>query len=118
MTGILVVDVGTSGVRAAVVRPDATVEHEHYRQVLPTSPAPGFVEFDPAEMAAAVLDVAGAALADAGGAGSIDAVGIANQRASTVVWDRASGTPVGPGVGWQDLRTAGMCLMVKEQGLR
>ncbi|MBV8303383.1 MAG: glycerol kinase, partial [Acidimicrobiia bacterium] len=111
-TGVLVVDVGTSGVRAAVVRPDATVEHVHHREVLPSTPAPGFVEFDPAAMASAALDVAQAALADAG---SVDAVGVANQRSSTIVWDRAAGTPVGPGVGWQDLRTVGMCLALQAQ---
>src|SRR4051812_41553273 len=53
---ILVVDVGTSGVRAAVVHPDATIDHVHYREVLPESPAPGFVQFDAAAMAAGALD--------------------------------------------------------------
>ncbi|MBV9040309.1 MAG: glycerol kinase [Acidimicrobiia bacterium] len=113
--GVLVVDVGTSGVRAAVVRPDAIVEHVHYREVLPATPAPGFVEFDAAEMARAALDVARASLANAG---SVDAVGIANQRSSTIVWDRQTGEPVGPGVGWQDLRTVGMCLALQAEGIR
>jgi glycerol kinase len=113
---ILVVDVGTSGVRAAVVGPDASVQHAHRQEVLPTTPAQGFVEFDPAVMASAALDVARAALADAGGA--VDAVGITNQRASTVVWDRATGEPVGPGIGWQDLRTVGMCIAAKDEGVR
>ncbi len=81
---ILVVDVGTSGVRAAIVRPDATVEHVHHREVLPSSPSPGFVEFDARAMADAALEVATAALADGG---PVEAVGIANQRASTIVWD-------------------------------
>ena len=45
---VLVVDVGTSGVRAAIVRPDATVAHEHHVAVLPDTPAPGLVEFDAA----------------------------------------------------------------------
>jgi glycerol kinase len=112
---LLVIDIGTSGLRAAIVRPDATVDHVHHRPLLPTSPAPGFVEFDPAAMAQAALEVAEAALA---AGGPVDAVGITNQRASTVVWDRTTGEPVGPGVGWQDLRTVGMCLMLKEQGLR
>ena len=112
---VLVVDVGTSGVRAAIVRPDATVQHVHYREVLPSTPAPGFVEFDAAAMAAAALDVAGAALA---AGGPVEAVGIANQRSSTIVWDRATGEPVGPGVGWQDLRTVGMCLALQQQGVR
>jgi glycerol kinase len=112
---ILVVDVGTSGVRAAVVDDDASADHVHYREVLPTSPAPGFVEFDAAGLAAAAVEAAQAATAEGG---PVEAVGIANQRASTVVWDRATGEPVGPGVGWQDLRTAGMCLGLQSQGLR
>ncbi len=112
---VLVVDVGTSGVRAAVVQPDATVTHVHHREVLPSSPAQGFVEFDAGAMAAAVLAVAQAALA---AGGPVDAVGIADQRASTIVWDRRTGEPVGPGIGWQDLRTVGMCLMLRDQGLR
>ena len=91
---VLVVDVGTSGVRAAIVRPDATVEHVHYAPVLPDTPAPGLVEFDAAAMADAVLAVARAALADGG---PVDGVGIANQRASTIVWDRATGGAAGPG---------------------
>src|SRR5438067_3303046 len=112
---VLVVDVGTSGVRAAVVGGDASVEHVHYREVLPSTPAPGFVEFDATAMASAALEVAQAALSDGG---AVDAVGIANQRSSTVVWDRATGEPVGPGVGWQDLRTVGMCLGLQAQGIR
>src|SRR4051812_48528434 len=112
---ILVVDVGTSGVRAAIVRPDASVTHVHHRQVLPSSPAPGFVEFDATAMADAALDMARRALADGG---PVEAVGIANQRASTIVWDRATGEPVGPGLGWQDLRTVGDCLVLQAEGLR
>ena len=112
---ILVVDVGTSGVRAAIVRPDASVEHVHHREVLPSSPAPAFVEFDAREMADAALEVAHAALA---AGGPVDAVGITNQRASTIVWDARTGAPVGPGVGWQDLRTAGMCLVLAAEGTR
>ena len=112
---ILVVDVGTSGVRAAVVAPDGTVGHVHHVEVLPSSPAPGFVEFDPEAMAEAALGVATAALADGG---PVEGMGIANQRASTVVWDRADGLPVGPGLGWQDLRTVGTCLALRDQGIR
>jgi glycerol kinase len=55
-------------------------------------------------MAEAVLQVAHAALAEGGPVG---AVGIANQRASSIVWERATGEPVAPGIGWQDLRTVG-----------
>jgi glycerol kinase len=112
---ILVVDVGTSGVRAASVDGDGTVGNVHYVEVLPTTPAPAFVEFDATAMAAAVLQVAHDAL-DA--SGPVQGVGIANQRASTIVWDRSTGVPVGPGIGWQDLRTVGTCLALQAQGIR
>jgi glycerol kinase len=112
---ILVIDVGTSGVRAASVDGHGTVANVHYIEVLPTSPAPAFVEFDATAMAAAVLEVAHATLRDSG---PVEGVGIANQRASTVVWDRATGVPVGPGIGWQDLRTVGTCLALQAQGIR
>ena len=112
---ILVVDIGTSSVRAVVVRPDAGLEAETVQPLLPHSPMPGLVEFDASAMAEAILDVAGRALAEAG---PVDAVGIANQRASTIVWDRHTGQPVGPGLGWQDLRTVGECLVHQASGLR
>jgi glycerol kinase len=50
--------------------------------------------------------------------GAVDAVGITNQRASTIVWDGSTGMPVGPAIGWQDLRTIGSCLMLQGQGYR
>jgi glycerol kinase len=110
--------VGTSGVRAAIVRPDGGVDHIHHRPTLPSTPSPGFVEFDASALSIAALDVARQALAAAGGVAAVAAVGIANQRSSTIVWDRATGQPIGPGIGWQDLRTVGTCLMLQAQGIR
>lgn len=107
---VLVIDVGTSSVRAAVVHRDGSVAHRHQLPALPTTPAPGLVEIDAPGLARAVRSVASDALAEVG---TVDAVGIANQRASTIVWDRATGEPVGPGLGWQDLRTIGDCLTLK-----
>jgi glycerol kinase len=115
MTGVLVIDVGTSGIRAAVVSPDGTITHERYERALPSTPGAGLVEFDPGEMAATALRLAGQVLDEAG---EVAAVGIADQRASTIVWDRATGEPVGPGIGWQDLRTVGECLVLQGQGVR
>ena len=112
---ILVVDLGSTGVRAAVVRADASIEHLHYREVLPSSPVQGFMEYDARALADAILEVARTSLA---AAGEVDAVGITNQRATAVLWDRATGEPLGPAVSWQDLRTVGMCLGLRAQGLR
>lgn len=111
---ILVVDVGTSGVRAAIVGEDARIRHAEYREVLPRSPKAGLVEFDAVALAQAALDVARVAVA---AAGRVDAVGIANQRSSTVAWDRRTGEPLGPGLGWQDLRTVDACKRLHAAGL-
>jgi glycerol kinase len=112
---VLVIDIGTSSVRAGVVGPDGSVAHVHAAATLPDSPAPGLVEFDAVALADAALDCARRTLAEAG---EVSAVGITNQRASTVVWDRATGEPVAPGLGWQDLRTVGDCLVLQAEGIR
>jgi len=112
---LLVVDVGTSGVRSAIVRPDATVDHIHHARVLPDTPAPGLVEIDANRIAEAVLELASATVYEGG---PVAGVGIANQRATTVVWDRTTGEPVAPAIGWQDLRTVGTCLALQAEGVR
>jgi glycerol kinase len=112
---ILVIDVGTSSIRAAALTPDAEVVAERRREMLPSTPAPGLVEVDAAELAGVALDLAAQVATDAG---PVSAVGLTNQRGTTVVWDRATGEPVGPGLGWQDLRTVGDCLVLRADGLR
>ncbi|HVV35209.1 MAG TPA: FGGY-family carbohydrate kinase [Acidimicrobiales bacterium] len=117
MKRVLVVDVGTSSVRSSVVDENGKVAGLHQVPTLPASPEPGQVEFDPHAVADAARHTALEALRDAGASG-VDAVGITNQRASTVVWDRMTGKPVGPGIGWQDLRTVVDCLVLQGQGIR
>lgn len=85
------------------------------RPLPPSIPAPGLLEFDAAAMAAAALDAAREALA---AGGPVEAVGLTAQRASTIAWDARTGVPLGPGIGWQDLRTAGTCLELQAEGLR
>ncbi len=114
---ILVIDAGTSGVRAAIVGPDASVSHEVRHATLPDSPMPGLVEFDATAYVRAALDCARRTLTHYDQRfGPVDAVGISNQRASAVVWDRATGEPIAPALGWQDLRTVGDCLTLNAEG--
>jgi len=113
MSGVLVIDVGTSGLRAAIVTPDAAVEHVTYIRFPAQSPSPGLVEFDAQVMARHVLDAANATIAEH--RDSVAAVGITNQRASTVVWDRTTGEPIGPALGWQDLRTVVECIVARSE---
>ncbi len=111
----LVIDLGTSSVRATVLGDGASVLGERSRATLPETPADGLVEFDATDYVSAALECAREVLA---AHGPVDSVGVANQRATTVVWDRASGEPVAPAQGWQDLRTVGDCLVLAAEGIR
>jgi glycerol kinase len=116
VTAILVVDVGTSSLRAAVVDEDLRIVAMAGRSSPPASPFPGLVEFDAVDVARLALEAAQEAIATADR--PITAVGITNQRASTVVWDRDTGEPIAPALGWQDLRTVMECITAKaEHGL-
>ena len=112
---ILVIDAGTSGIRAAIVQPDGTLTADYHAEALPLSPAPGLVEFDAAVYADTAIELATTALVHHG---TVEGVGISNQRASTVVWDRNTGEPVAAAQGWQDLRTVGDCLVLAAEGFR
>lgn len=112
---ILVIDVGSTSVRTAVVEESGHLRHTRRVPTPRASPAPGLLEFDPVELAEVTRSAAAATLQEAG---AVEAVGITNQRASTVVWDRAGGEPAGPGLSWQDLRTAPDCLTLQGEGLR
>ena len=112
---ILVIDVGSSAVRAGVVRPDGTVSARRAETVPVQRPTPGMVELDAAFLAQALLEVARGSLAEAG---PVEGVGVTNQRGTTVVWDAATGEPVGPALSWQDLRTVFTCLELQGEGLR
>ena len=107
---ILAVDQGTSGTTCIVVDEDLRARGRGYREVAQHFPRPGWVEHDPEELWASVLEAAQAALADAGlEAHDLAAMGIANQRETTIVWDRRSGEPVHRAIVWQDRRTAERC---------
>ncbi len=111
---ILVVDVGTSGVRAAVVGPEADVVAYRHQRVPALTPTAGVSELDAEALGRAALVAATEVMEQAG---PVEAVGITAQRASTVLWDRATGRPLGPGIGWQDLRTVGACLVLAGRGI-
>ncbi len=107
---ILAVDQGTTGTTCLVVDEPPEVLGRATVPVGLATPRPGWVEQDPWELWASVEQAAADALADAGvGVDAIEAVGIANQRETTIVWDRRSGEPVYPAIVWQDRRTAERC---------
>ena len=44
------------------------------------------------------------------------AIGIANQRETTIVWNRETGEPVYNAIVWQDRRTADFCERLRSEG--
>ncbi len=117
MAYLMALDQGTTSSRAIVFdtagRPVGSAQKE-LRQVYPQ---PGLVEHDPLEIWESQAAVAQLALKNAGLAGSdIAAIGIANQRETTVVWDRATGKPVYNAIVWQDRRTADVCQRLIDEG--
>jgi len=110
----LAIDVGSSSLRTALVDESGLVTHVHQSPLSVRSPNPGEVELDATEIATVALDLARATLRDGG---ACDAVGITNQRATTVVFDPVTSTPVGPALSWQDLRTVLDCLTLQAEGL-
>ncbi|HMX15303.1 MAG TPA: glycerol kinase GlpK [Rhodocyclaceae bacterium] len=118
MAFLLALDQGTSSSRAIVFdaagRPVASAQRE-FRQHFPR---PGWVEHDPDEIWNSQLGTAQEALAKARlSPAQIAGIGIANQRETTLVWDRRSGRPVYPAIVWQDRRTAPLCGQLRDQGL-
>src|SRR5207244_4472404 len=75
------------------------------------------VEHDATEIWASTLRSIELALqSSAISASELTAIGITNQRETTVVWDRATGEPVGPAIVWQDRRTAAHCDELRAAG--
>ncbi|MFL6649920.1 MAG: glycerol kinase GlpK, partial [Sulfurifustaceae bacterium] len=118
MTYLLALDQGTTSSRAIVFDDRGAIvamAQQEFRQIFP---APGWVEHDPLEIWQSQLQVAREALAQAGlAARQIAAIGIANQRETTVVWERATGRPICTAIVWQDRRTADRCEALKARGL-
>jgi glycerol kinase len=107
MNFVLALDQGTTSSRAIVFDHDGAIKAVAHKEFAQIFPHPGWVEHDPVEIWTTQAAVAAEALARAGlGAADIAAVGIANQRETTVVWDRATGAPICNAIVWQDRRTA------------
>ncbi|MGW1028171.1 glycerol kinase GlpK [Streptomyces sp. NPDC002577] len=76
-------------------------EHRHH------FPRPGWVEHDAVEIWRNLQRIVPQAL-DGVESDQVAAIGIANQRETTVLWDRTTGAPVGKAISWQDTRTGSL----------
>jgi len=117
MRYVLALDQGTTSSRAILFdergAPTALAQRE-FRQIFPQ---PGWVEHDPKEILATQREVAREVVRTSGvDLKSLMGVGIANQRETTIVWDRQTGEPIANAIVWQDRRTAPLCEELKQVG--
>ena len=114
---VLSLDQGTTSSRAMLFDHDCTIaglaQHE-FKQHYPDT---GWVEHDPMDILTSQLSSAVEVLAKARvRPRDVVALGIANQRETTIVWDRETGVPVYNAIVWQDRRTAAFCDQLRAGG--
>jgi glycerol kinase len=106
---VMSIDQGTTSTRCILFDHGGRLVSVSQREHKQHFPRPGWVEHDAMEIWHNLERIAPKALAEAGvGPEQVAAVGIANQRETTVIWDRVTGMPVSRAIVWQDTRTAEM----------
>ncbi|MGB5381363.1 MAG: glycerol kinase GlpK [Acidimicrobiia bacterium] len=107
---VAAIDQGTTSSRCALVDHSGRIVAMAQREHEQIYPEPGWVEHDPDEIRRNVDLVVREALAQVDATpADLVAVGLTNQRETTLVWSRETGTPVGNAIVWQDVRTADLC---------
>jgi glycerol kinase len=114
---VLALDQGTTSSRAILFDRDGHIRGQAQSEFPQYFPRPGWVEHDAMEIWDSQLAVARQVMSECEvGASDIAAIGIANQRETTVIWDRKSGQPIAPAIVWQDRRTADICTRLDQDG--
>jgi glycerol kinase len=115
---ILSLDQGTTSSRAIVFNEDSRICGLSQKEFTQIFPKPGWVEHDPMEILETQLSAARDAIRRARAKKEeIIGIGIANQRETTVMWDKKTGKPVHNAIVWQCRRTADLCAKLKKAGL-
>jgi len=117
MSYVLALDQGTTSSRAVLFDHHGhiqAVSQKEFKQIFPRA---GWVEHDAEEIWTSQLAVAQETLRRVNATASdVVAIGIANQRETTVLWDRKTGKPIANAIVWQDRRTAEFCDKLKQDG--
>ncbi len=114
---VLAIDQGTTNTKVLMFDERGVVVARAARPVSIGFPRPGWVEQDAGALWRSVEDAIDECLAVAAGR-RVDAVGVTNQRESVLLWDRASGRPIGPAIVWQCRRTADFCRELRDRGMQ
>lgn len=107
---LLVIDQGTSSTRAIIFDRYAQPVEAVQKELAQSFPHEGWVEHSPDVLWDDVLSVCQDVLKKANiKADQVAGIGISNQRETTLVWDKMTGEPLYPAIGWQDRRTTSLC---------
>ena len=107
MQYIMSLDQGTTSSRCILFDKGGRICASVQKEFTQIFPHPGWVEHDAVEIWNTTLEVSRAAMEKLGvTAADIAAIGITNQRETTVIWDKATGTPIANAIVWQCRRTA------------
>lgn len=115
---IMALDQGTTSSRAILFNHSGEivqVAQQEFEQIYPKA---GWVEHDPMEIWGTQMGVTRQVLESAGVRPyEVAAMGIANQRETTVVWDKSTGRPIYNAIVWQCRRTAPIVDELERRGL-
>jgi glycerol kinase len=114
---ILSLDQGTTSSRAILFDKKGGIVHIAQKEFTQHFPKPGWVEHNANEIWGSILAVIAGVLSESNvKPAQIAGIGITNQRETTVVWDKETGTPVYNAIVWQSRQTSGICDELKADG--
>ncbi len=118
MQYIVALDQGTTSSRAVVFDTQARAVAVHSVEFPQIYPKPGWVEHRPEDILSSQIQALRLAVEKAGiQVSDIAAIGIANQRETTLLWERATGKPLSNAIVWQCRRSAPLVERLKSDGL-
>lgn len=115
---LLALDQGTTSSRAILFDRTQNIIAMAQRELTQQYPHEGWVEQNPMEIYSSQYAVMAEVLASANiSAREVAAIGITNQRETTILWEKQTGRPIYPAIGWQCRRTAPIVQQLVRQGL-
>jgi len=112
---ILVIDIGTTNIKCFAFNSEGQIIGKFAKSIpLPHTP-PDQIEYNPDWIWVTVRNLIDQAVtAQSYSKDDIVSLGVTTQRASTLFWDRNSGTPVCNAISWQDIRSRDICCELNE----
>jgi glycerol kinase len=114
---ILSLDQGTTSSRAILFNKNGEIVHTSQKEFTQHFPKPGWVEHNANEIWGSILSVIATVLSESNvKPDQVEGIGITNQRETTVVWDKDTGTPIYHAIVWQSRQTSDICEELSSNG--